>query len=219
VPTRLLDGSKTEEALMTMLDMGYARRCFFGYVRAADHRYQLSSGTAVRELAEKMFDDRTNKSNEAAVEHLADHFYRMADIINANKKLMITRDTCIMLNEYEVLCKDRASKLPEHREMQKRELSERSFKVLKLAGAYAFADDSASVTDAHIEAAIRLAEDSGEAFTQLLSRDKPWVKLAKYIGSVGQDVLQGRPWLQAGSDGSGHRMGLQEQHHHQEDVR
>jgi hypothetical protein len=74
--------------------------------------------------------------------------------------------------------------------MQKRELTERNFKVLKLAGAYAFVDDSPIVTDAHIEAAIRLAEDSGDAFSQLLSRDKPWVKLAKYIGSCRQDVTQ-----------------------------
>lgn len=182
VPNRLLDGSKTEDALMSMLDMGYARRCFFGYVRSSARRADRTP--------EQMFLDRTNKANDALTDHLADHFYRMADIINANKKLTISKDTCIMLNEYQLHCEARAAVLPEHREMQKRELCERNFKVLKLAGAYAFVDDSAAVTDAHVEAAIALAEDSGEAFNQLLSRDKPWVKLAKYIGSCAQDVTQ-----------------------------
>jgi hypothetical protein len=181
VPSRLLDGAKTEEALMTMLDMGYARRCFFGYVR--------STRRSVR-TAEQIFLDRTNKAHDTTLESLADHFYRLADIINANKKLQISKDTCLLLFDYQINCEARSERFREHQETLKREMSERYFKVLKLAGAYAFADDSPTVTNAHIEAAIRLAEDSGEAFHQLLSRDKPWVKLAKFIGSCDEDVTQ-----------------------------
>jgi hypothetical protein len=70
------------------------------------------------------------------------------------------------------------------------EMQNRSFKVMKLAGAYAFIDDCAAVTDAHLYNAIKLAEDSGGAFAQLLSRDKPWVKLAKYFASTKQEVTQ-----------------------------
>lgn len=182
VPNSLLDGAKTEEALMRMLDMGYARRCFFGYVKNGRRR---SGRTATQ-----MFDDRTNTNHDATVQALAERLETLADIINANKKLAISRDTSILLNEYQLHCEARADQLPEHREIQKRELSERNFKVLKLAGAYAFIDDSPEVTEDHIYNAIRVAEDSGEAFNQLLSRDKPWVKLAKYIANVGQDVTQ-----------------------------
>lgn len=182
VPNSLLDGAKTEEALIKMFEMGYARRCFFGYVKNAQRR--------VNRTAEQMYDERISQTNNAQVEALADRLENLADIINANKQLVIKRDTSIMLNEYQLFCEARAAKLPEHREIQKRELSERNFKVLKLAGAYAFIDDCPEVTEAHIESAIRLAEDSGEAFNQLLTRDKPWVKLAKYIASVGQDVTQ-----------------------------
>jgi hypothetical protein len=46
------------------------------------------------------------------------------------------------------------------------------------------------LTPAHVYNAIKLAEDSGEAFAQLLSRDKPWVKLAKYFASTKQEVTQ-----------------------------
>jgi hypothetical protein len=180
VPSRLFDGAKTEDDLMAMLDTGYARRCFFGYVR----------GSAKRQLrtAEEMFDQRTNLGNNTVIDDLSDRLENLADIINANKKLAISKETCILLNEYQLNCEARANLLPEHMEIQKRELSERNFKVLKLAGAYAFIDDSPQLTDAHVYSAIKLAEDSGEAFNLMLTRDRPFVKLAKYIAAVGQDV-------------------------------
>jgi hypothetical protein len=182
VPSRLLDGGKTEEDMMTMLEMGYARRCFFGYVRNA--------GRKKGRTAESMFRDRTSAANDAAIEALSDRLETLSDMINANKALAIKDETCIMLNEYQLDCEARAEQLPDHQEIQKRELSERSFKVLKLAGAYAFIDDSTEVTPDHIYNAIKLAEDSGEAFTLLLSRDKAHVRLAKYIAAVGTDVTQ-----------------------------
>jgi hypothetical protein len=182
VPSRLLDGAKTEDDLMTMLNMGYARRCFFGYVRSVKRKEGRT--------AQSMYLDRTSATNDVAIEALADRLETLADMINANKALAIREETCIMLNEYQLDCEARAEQLPEHQEIQKRELSERSFKVLKLAGAYAFIDDSPEVTAEHIYYAIKLAEDSGVAFQQLLNRDKAHVKLAKYIAAVGSAVTQ-----------------------------
>lgn len=182
VPSRLLDGAKTEEALMAMLEQGYARRCFFGYVRT-------TSKKRVR-TAEQMFDDRTNQTNVVEIEELADRLENLADIINANKKLVISKATSILLNEYQLACEVRSEQMPEHQEVMRSELQNRSFKVLKLAGTYAFIDDSPEILDSHIYNAIKLAEDSGDAFAQLLSRDKPWVKLAKYFAAVKQEVTQ-----------------------------
>lgn len=182
VPNRLMDGAKTEEDIMTMLTMGYARRCFFGYIKNASRKPTRTP--------EQMFLDRTNTANNTIVEGIADRLENLADIINSNKKLLISKEVCILLNEYQLFCETRAEKLPDHQEIQKRELSERNFKVLKLAGAYAFIDNCIEVTEEHVYSAIKLAEDSGEAFTQLLSRDKAWVKLAKYIAAVGEDVTQ-----------------------------
>ena len=179
VPQKLFDGAKTEEALIDMFSMGYARRCFFGYIRNANR---------AKRTAEQMYQDRTDSSNAVTVESMAEHMERLADIINADKKLMISRDSCILLNEYQLYCEARSEKLGEHQEIQKRELAERNFKVLKLAGAYAFIDDVVEVTQEHIYNAIKLAEDSGDAFTLMLARDKPWVKLAKYIAAVGTEV-------------------------------
>lgn len=182
VPNRLLDGAKTEADLLAMLDQGYARRCFFGYARSTSKR-QIRT-------AEQMYEDRTNRTNESVLEKLSNRLESLADIINANKKLAISKDVCIRLNEYQLNCEARAELLPEHQEIQKSELANRHFKVLKLAGTYAFIDDYPEITENHIYYAIKLAEDSGEAFNQLLARDKPWVKLAKYIATCKQDVTQ-----------------------------
>ena len=182
VANRLLDGAKTEEALLTMLGSGYARRCFFGYIPHANKK--------VARTAEQMYDDRTNVANKTVIHNLADRLDKLADIINANKTLIIKKATCITLNEYQLNCEIRAEKLPEHQELLKRELSERSFKVLKLAGAYAFIDDVVEITEDHIFNAIKLAEESGKAFVKLLARDKAWVRLAKYIAAVDTEVTQ-----------------------------
>ena len=181
VPNKLFDGGKTEEALIDMLESGYARRCFFAYVRNS----KRSAMTA-----EEMYEAKTNSANNQDILDLADKLGDLADISNANTKLVITKETCILLNEYQLNCEARADKLPDHQEVQKRELSERNFKVLKLAGAYAFIDDSPEVTQEHVYNAIKLAEDAGEAFNLMLSRDKPWVKLAKYIAAIGTDITQ-----------------------------
>lgn len=182
VPSRLLDGAKTEDELMAMLEMGYARRCFFGYVRA-------STKKKVR-TAEEMYDAKTNQANDTVITELSTRLENLADIVNANKKMVLTKESSILLNEYQLLCEAKAEELPEHQEIMRSEMQNRSFKVLKLAGAYAFIDDSPSINDSHLYNAMKLAEDSGDAFAQLLSRDKPWVKLAKYFASTNQEITQ-----------------------------
>lgn len=182
VPNALLDGAKTEEDFMGMLDMGYARRCFFGYTRTGREPHNMS--------AQEILALRTNINNDQILDEVSSQIEALADIINANKRLAISESTYLKLIEYEVQCGEKAHALPEHMEVRKNELANRAFKVLKLAGAYAFIDDAPEVTEDHIYNAIRLAEDSGKAFEMLLARDKPWVKLAKYIANVGTDITQ-----------------------------
>jgi hypothetical protein len=180
VPGRVFDGAKTEDELREMLGTGYARRCFFGYVRNA--------ARMPNRTAEQMYLDRTSQNNTQKVAELANRFEALADIINANKKLVIKKETCILLNEYQLHCETRAQKLTDQKELQIREMGERYFKVLKLAGAYAFIDDCPEVTENHVYNAIKLAEDSGEAFQLMLAQDRAFMKLAKYVAMVGEDV-------------------------------
>ena len=92
------------------------------------------------------------------------------------------------MRQYKLDCDLVAEGLPDHKEILRAELSHRYFKVLKLAGAYAFYDNTHDITEEHLWCAIRLAEDSGKAFEQILTRDKSHVRLAKYIASVDHEV-------------------------------
>lgn len=181
-PSRLFDGASTEAVLLELLDSGYARRCFFGYMQDVTRNNQQS--------AREIFQIKVNPGNQQFLEELAEHLERLADIINANKQLVMLEDTSIMLIEYQQQCQRAADALPTHAKMSKAELEHRYFKVLKLAGAYAFVDDSPEVTPEHIYNAIKLAEDSGKAFNRMLNQDRAFVKLAKYLADVGKEVTQ-----------------------------
>lgn len=181
-PAKLLNGGKTEEELYSMLETGYARRCFFGYARSATKRLDMTP--------QEVFDLMTSAQNNTFLESLADQLERLADIINANKRLVMSRETSLLMIEYKLLCEKLAEELPEHEEIRKAELSHRYFKALKLAGAYAFIDDSPELTQAHLYNAIKLAEESGQAFESLLTRDRPYVKLAKYLASARREMTQ-----------------------------
>lgn len=181
-PSKLLNGGKTEEELYSMLETGYARRCFFGYNRAANKPKDLTP--------QDIYDMMTSQTDNAFVNQFADHMENLADIVNVNRRISISKDTTLLLIEYRLKCEREADLLPEHEEIKKAEISHRYFKALKLAGAYAFIDNSAELTEEHLYQAIKLAEESGAAFNQLLTRDRNYVKLAKYIATCKRDVTQ-----------------------------
>ncbi len=83
--------------------------------------------------------------------------------------------------EYRLQCEALAEDYAEHQEVQKAEISHRYFKTLKLAGAYAFIDQSTEVTEDNYYQAMKVSEDSGKSFDQILNRDRAYVRLAKYI--------------------------------------
>lgn len=181
-PSKLLNGGKTEEELYAMLETGYARRCFFGYNRAANRPKDLSP--------EDVYNMMTSTSDNKYVTQFAEHMENLADIVNVNRRITISKETTLLLIEYRLRCENEADQLPEHEEIKKAELSHRYFKALKLAGAYAFVENSPELTQDHLYQAIKLAEESGTAFHQLLTRDRNYVKLARYIASCKRDVTQ-----------------------------
>ena len=158
-PSKLFDGAQTEQQLYAMLDTGYARRCFFGYLKAPSKNANLT--------AEEVYDMYTDTSDTQFLQEVSDKLENLADMINVNKKLIMSKDTSLKLIEYKLICDKLADSLPEHEEMRKAEITHRYFKVLKLAGAYAFIDDAAELTIEHLYNAIKLAEDSGTAFASM----------------------------------------------------
>lgn len=180
-PSKLFDGSQTEDLFYSFLDIGYARRCIFGYGQ------QKTRASEVMTPAE-IYAALIQPTNAASVNKWANQFHKLADPAMFGWKMTVDDDVAIQLLTYKIECEREADSLPEHEEIRKAELSHRYFKALKLAGAYAFVDQSSEVEMDHLMSAILLIEESGKSFQTILSREKAYVKLAKYIAAVDEDV-------------------------------
>lgn len=181
-PSKLLDGSRSEDDFFSMLDMGYARRLLFAYVPKSTKDNTLTS--------EEIYDMMTDTSTDILMSSMHAQIERLADISNYNKQLGVTKAVALEIISYTKLCEDRAALMKEHQDLQKAEIAHRYFKATKLAGAYAFIDGSSNVELHHLHAAIKLVEESGTAFSKILKREKAYVKLAKYIADVETDITQ-----------------------------
>lgn len=181
-PSKLLNGDKVEEEFMSMLETGYARRCLFAYVRTNRRAGGLTP--------EEVYDLHTSPVSNQFLQQLSDRMGRLANMINCNKVLQMNKDVALAIIEYRLQCEDRAAQMSEHEEIRKAEMSHRYWKALKVAGAYAFVDDSPEITMDNLYQAIKLVETLGVAFSDLLKRERNYVKLAKYIASVKSQVTQ-----------------------------
>ena len=179
-PSKLLDSGLTQKYLTEMLEMGYARRCFFGYIPKVK-KDVAADATA---LVSQMF----NNGSDAQLDALSCSLEQLADISNINKVIRIEHDEAIYLMEYKISCDKRAECLKDHETIMRSEMENRFFKVLKLAGAYAFRDYSPNITIDHLDAAMRLAEDSGEHFARLMQPEFDYEKVAKYLADCGTSV-------------------------------
>lgn len=169
----LLDGSETEAKFFNMLETGYARRCFFSFNRDANKTNELSA----EQLIDQMFDKHHNSDMGIVNDALA----RLADINNVEKGIVINRDAAVYLMQYKLNCIQRSAEYKAHQKVLKLELDNRFFKVLKLASAYAFIDGKDEVTKKYLNYAITLAEESGEELHKLMSPEKDFMKLAKFL--------------------------------------
>lgn len=180
-PSKLLDGGNTEDQFYTFLDTGYARRCIFGFGQQSRRSYNTQS-------AEEIYRKLVDPGNSAAVKKWADHFHSLADPNRYGWVMEVEDEVGIQLIEYKIWCEQRAENMAEHEEIRKAEMSHRYFKALKLAGAYAFVDGSNEVEMDHLLQAFLLVEESGTAFQTILTREKAYVKLAKFIAGVEDEV-------------------------------
>ena len=179
-PAKLLDGSKTEHEFESFLQTGYGRRCFFGYTQSV-----AKNST---QTAEEIYDILTDTTTDQFLKDLSIKLGKLADSVNYNKTITVSRAVSILLIEYRMHCEHLADQMGDHQDVAKAEISHRYFKALKLAGTYAFIDGMSSITEDNLYAAIRMAEESGKAFKRILNRDQPYVKLAKYISNISHEV-------------------------------
>jgi hypothetical protein len=159
------------------LETGYARRCFFGMGKPET--------LAATVKPEDVYDGLVSKNRSQALIRWKAKFAQFADSRFYNKKLDVQKDVGVELVSYRLFCEVAAADLPEHEVIRKAELSHRYFKALKLAGIYAFLDQSNHITSQNLRQAIKVAEESGKSFQTLLKRERNFVRLAKYIAESG----------------------------------
>lgn len=179
-PAKLLDGGKTEDEFYSMLETGFARRSIFAY----GHRVRAGETLTPAEIYHRL----TDTTNQGTVDKWATHFAILADPVKFNWQMVVEDDVAIELLTYRIECEKRSDALPEHEEIKKAEIAHRYFKVLKLAGAFAFVDESNEVTMDHLYHAIKLVEESGLSFERIFSREKNYVKLAKYLATSSMEL-------------------------------
>lgn len=173
--SKLLDGSKIEEEFYSFLATGYARRCFFGIGKPPS--------TVPTVNPEDVYNSLVAKQQSKAVSRWKTYFSQFADQKYHELELDVPKDVGIELVSYRLHCEATANEMPEHEEIRKAELSHRYFKSLKLAGVYAFLDQSPTIETQHLRQAIKVAEESGRSFETLLTRERNFVRLAKYIAA------------------------------------
>ena len=181
-PVKLFDGSTVEDAFYSFLETGYARRCIFGLGLDNKNKAYYS------QTASQIYQNLIQPQNKQITDKWYNHFIQLADPHLYKWEIELQDQEAIKLLEYRIACEKRADELSEYAEIQKAELSHRYFKALKLAGAFAFIDKSPILKEEYLNQAIKLVEESGELFLKILNRDKSYMKLAKYLASVEDEV-------------------------------
>ena len=196
-PVKLLDGGQTEDQLYSFLETGYARRCLFGYGQQDRKAFHNQTATEI-------YQTLIQPVNTVLTDKWSNLFYNLADPAMFDWQIRVEDDVAIQLLEYKIACEKAADLMADHEEIKKAELSHRYFKALKLAGAFAFIDKSSIVAMDHLMQSILLVEESGVAFQIILNREKSYVKLAKYIASLDNevthaDLLEALPFYKSGN--------------------
>lgn len=204
-PTKLLDGGQVEDHFYSFLETGYARRCLFGI----GQKIRASSSLTPDQIFKRL----TDPANNAIIQKWSNHFANLADPNRFGWKITVDDTVAIELIRYKVYCETIADALPENEDILKSEISHRYYKCLKLAGAFAYIDESMELEMGHLYQAMKLVEQSGECFKNILRREKAYAKLARYLSGVGTeqthaDLHEALPFYKTGQAARNEMMAM-----------
>lgn len=205
-PSKLFDGGAVEDNFNDFLEIGYARRSFFamGTIKTTDRM--------VRTAAE-IYHDLINTVNSTTLGKWCNYFTQLAEEDMYGWTVTLEDDEAIELLTYKLVCEDAAEHLADNDHIGKAELSHRYFKALKLAGAFAFIHMESVISKDMLYQAIKLVEESGKAFNTLRTRDKAYVRLAKYIAAMDTelthaDLVEALPFYKSSASARSEMMTL-----------
>ena len=175
-PEAALDDGPVQKLMGELWETGYGRRPFF--CLQEEHTY-------AKVLTPKQeYDLNMAAKVDPFLEAISDRLGDMANVAYANKIIDIEEPVRLIFIAYEQRCRREAKELGSTESTLKTEMCHRYFKAMKLAGAYAWIDGDDVVTKANAYSAIKLTEESGDAFERITKKDEPWAKLAKHLAKT-----------------------------------
>lgn len=181
-PARLFDGSVTEDQFYEMMEKGYGRRTCLAC--GLESKISTFQGHTAKEL----YEAKINPQNTALFQTWKKRVADLANPMLHNFEIEVPDDVGILVTEYELDCKNKSLEISEYEAVRRTELENRYWKVLKIAGIFAFFDQSTLLTVDYVYQAIKLVEEAGEALIKVLHKEPVYVKIAKYIGSMDTDL-------------------------------
>lgn len=180
-PTKLFDGGETESLFNSLLSTGFARRMLFAVGHSPEVDTNLNSVDLYARKKESF--DVTNE------QEITNYLASLANKNFFDKRIISSEEIDKnYVTSYEVYCKKKSMEDKEADNTVSIELTNRWYKAIRLAGAYAFIDKSDEIKPEHIMAAIKVVEDCGRDLYTLLHQDKPHVRLAKYLVKQNSEV-------------------------------
>lgn len=205
-PSKVFDGGATEKSFMALLEVGYGRRSIFAYGDTEKKSRNTLTGAEI-------YQNLVNPANDQTVKKWSDHFHDLAEPSRYGWQMTVDAPVGIRLLDYKIQCEALAEEMKENQPIHKAEMAHRFFKALKIAGVLAFVDASNEIEMDHLMQAILLTEESGEAFSKLMSRDPPQVRLGRYIADMQtelthHDLLEALPFYPKGQGPRNEMMSL-----------
>ena len=180
-PDKVFDGSTVEKTFKQLLTTGMARRCFFAH--------SLPNRSLSKETPEEIFNRAIAINKSGVLKKYSMEYEKLASKNNFRKKLKLPKSGSLILIEYEQYCKAKAKSCNSKDDDIKAELTHSYFKVLKLAGAYAFVDNVDTITDDHLLSAIACGIMSSKHFDKyIVTQPKPHQRLLNYLCSLPKDT-------------------------------
>lgn len=172
-PTMLFDGSTNETLMHNLFTTGYARRCFFGFSAMDVVRKELTVDERMQMLKDTTSDTELTK--------IAVLLEKLADESNFGVTVKLPDSTLRLLVEYQMYCEKVEASFKTTDTIRRAEARGRYYKTLRLAAVFTWLDSLQEMTEEHLEAAIKVAEESAQSFYKMLTRPPVYARLAQYL--------------------------------------
>lgn len=172
-PNLIFDGKTTQELYNEMNRTGYGRRTFFSKGKGVA---KILTPEETREARRK---SRISNASEAIKQHCA----ALGSPSNNARVMTMTDAAEELSDEYKFFCETRAEELPEHKDQQRFETVGRPQRVERLSAVLAFFNGDEHITPETLKNAIKLTEEAGKSYEDILSQPPNHERLAQYLVS------------------------------------